>query len=275
VGAGCYLFINIRNVAMLTTYFVVLLDYGGASASPWAKADNALLIISRANYFNADLTPTSAPDGTIENRFQRIDSNTYIEFGLTDEVTIGGKAVFGTSWLMRGTDIETATGFSEVEVFGQYQFYHSGKDVSAVRIAASRPSNFSSGARPELQSDGADIDASILYGRNLLSRQLKIFAAIDAGYRKRFGQAADQVRLQTTLGVEPGKHFLLLIDTFATLSLRNEEVGGADFDIVKIQPSALWRISNRWGVQAGVTEEVYGRNISLGRTYFIGIWSSF
>jgi len=262
--------------ALFYGILISLLTIGApALAAPWVRANNELLVISSANYFRADLEPTMTSGGIVDSDFKRLDSNTYVEFGLTDDITIGGKAVFGTSWLTRGTNIETATGFSEIEVFGQHQVLRSRQSAGAVRLTLVRPSNFSSGARAELQSDAMDVDISILYGRNLYSRRSKIFAAIETGYRKRLGIAADQLRIQTTIGFEPSARVLLLVDAFATLSLRNEDIGGADFDIVKIQPSALWRISNRWGLQAGVTEEITGRNIALGRTFFVGLWSSF
>jgi len=275
LGAYSQFALGIYGALFCAVLFSVLTIGAPALASPWAKENNQLLVISSADYFSAPLEPTSTLDGLVESDFKRLDSITYVEYGLTNDVTIGGKVVFGTSWLTRGTDIETATGFSEIEAFGQYQLFRSGQDAGAVRLTLARPSNFSSGARAELQSDGMDVDLSILYGRNLHARRTKIFTAIDAGFRKRLGNAADQVRIQTTLGFEPSERFLFLVDTFATISLRNEDIGGADFDIVKIQPSALWRISNRWGLQVGVTEEITGRNITLGRTFFVGLWSSF
>jgi len=275
LGAYSQFALGIFDAFSYALLFCILTICTPASASPWAKENNKLLFISSVDYFRASLEPANTPSGLVESDFKRLDSNTYMEYGLTNDVTIGGKVVFGTSWLTRGTDIETATGFSEIEVFGQYQLFRSNQDAGGVRITLVRPSNFSSGARTELQSDGMDVDLSMLYGRNLHTRRTKVFTAIDAGFRKRLGNAADQVRIQTTLGFEPSERFLLLIDAFATISMRNEDVGGADFDIVKIQPSALWRISNRWGLQAGVTEEIAGRNIALGRTFFVGLWSSF
>ncbi|MEO1242754.1 MAG: hypothetical protein AAFX54_12670 [Pseudomonadota bacterium] len=256
----------------------VLLSFilsGGAIASPWTRADNEFLVISRADYFKADLQPVNTPDGFVDSQFQRIESNTYAEFGVTDDVMIGAKAVYGTTWLTRGADTETATGFSEVEGFGQYQFLRSGRDAGSIRIAAAVPANFSSGVRPALQADGVDIDISALYGRNIYDNDFKVFSSIEGGFRKRTGNAADHIRLQSTIGVEPDAQWLFLLETFATVSLRNEELDGADFDVVRIQPSILWRFSNRWGLQAGAAEEIAGRNIALGRTFFIGLWSRF
>ncbi len=248
---------------------------GGAAASPWARADNDLLVISRADYFNADLGRVNTIDGLVDSRFERLEANTYVEFGLTDNITIGGKALYGTSWLTRGATVETVSGFSEVEGFGQYQLFRSHAHAGSLKLATARPARFSSGARPELESDGVDVKFSALYGRNILIRPIKIFTSAEFGYRKRFSDSADQVLIDATIGIEPSDRFVLLVDLFSTISLRNETNNGADFDIVKIQPSLLWRATGRWALQAGLTEEIAGRNISRGRTVFVGLWSSF
>ncbi|NOX83970.1 MAG: hypothetical protein GXP06_13490 [Alphaproteobacteria bacterium] len=255
--------------------FIVLVASSTAAASPWARADNELFVISRADYFKADLGPVNTINGIVDSRFERLMSNTYVEYGLTDNITIGGKALYGTSWLTRGRDTETASGFSEVEAYIQHQAFRSSTHAGAVRLAAARPANFSSGARPELQSNGVDMDVSALYGRNMITTPVKIFTTTEIGYRKRFGGAADHIRMDATIGFEPSDRFLVLFDFFSTISMQNENIGGADFDIVKIQPSLLWRATKRWAFQAGMTEEVASRNISTGRTYFFGLWSRF
>lgn len=262
-------------ITLLGLWCAILAMTGPGSASPWTRDKSELLIISRADYFKADLPPVDKGSRLVESRFQRLESNTYSEFGLTSDIMIGGKLVYGTTWLTRGAETETATGFSEIESFGQYQVFRRELDAGAIRVAATIPSRFSSGVRDGLQTDGVDIDASLLYGRNLVSGDVKIFSTIEAGFRKRTGDAADQVRLQSTIGLEPDDTWLILIDAFATLSLRNETPGGADFDIMRIQPSVLYQFSRRWGVQVGVTEEISGRNLALGRTFFIGLWSRF
>ena len=240
-----------------------------AHASPWGRPDGEFLIVSRAEYFRADLGASDPGE------FRRFESNTYLEFGVTDAVTIGGKAIYGTSWLTDATGTQTASGFSEIEGFAQYRFLDTGDHVASARLAVARPAAFQSGARANLQSDSVDAEAAVLYGRNLVLKPVKIFAAAEAGYRLRFGDAADEIRTQATIGAEPGERWLFLLESFATVSMRNEDAGGADYDVVKIQPSLVYRFSRRWTVQAGMTEEIAGRNLALGRTFFIGLWSAF
>ncbi len=243
---------------------------GTACASPWAREDGQLLIITHAEYFRSDLSSQDPRGG----RFESLDSDTYIEFGLTDDITIGGKAIYGTSWLTNSAGTVTDTGFSEIEGYAQYQFERTIKHAASVRLSAGKPAAFQASARQAV-NNGADMELAALYGRNLIFKPVKIFAAAEVGYRKRFGPGADVIRSQATLGAEPGKRWMLLLEGFSTVSLRNEKPDGADYDIVKIQPSVVYRINSRWAVQAGMNEEISGRNLALGRTFFIGLWSSF
>ncbi|MCK5747796.1 MAG: hypothetical protein KAH44_16375, partial [Oricola sp.] len=122
---------------------------------------------------------------------------------------------------------------------------------------------------------GVDVELAGLYGRNIVFAPVKIFTAAELGYRRRFGDGADVIRGHATLGAQPSRHWMLLLEGFSTVSMRNEDEGGADYDIVKIQPSVVYKFNRRWAVQAGMNEEVLGRNLSKGRTFFVGLWSEF
>jgi len=255
--------------------FVTLTLSAPALASPWGQADGRIFIASHVDYFRTALPDIVFSGGVIESRFERTESNFYVEYGLTQKTTLGAKARYGTTWLTSGATIETASGFSEIEGFVQRQVFRTPAHVGAVKLIAARPSDFSSGVRAGLQSDGFDLEAQFSYGRTVKVEPFKVFMTGEAGYRRRFGDAADQVRLNASIGVEPSSRLLLLVDTFSTVSVGNEKTGGADYDIVKIQPSIVWRVSPRFSAQAGLSEEVAGRNLALGRTFFIGLWTRF
>lgn len=264
-----------RHSLAAASFAFLLVASGGANASPWARADGALLVISRAEYFTADLAPLETEAGAIDSRFQRVESNTYLEYGLTTDITIGGKVLYGTSWITRGNTSETSSGISELEGFAQYQMLRSEKHALSFKAAAARAPRRGAGVRTGQQSKGMDGELTALYGRNIIQEPVKIFAAAEVGFRKRFSDAADQIRTQATIGVTPGDRWLLLLEGFSTTSLNNERNLGADFDIIKIQPSVTYRFSRRWVMQAGVNKEVAGRNLALGRTVFFGLWSEF
>lgn len=271
--SGCRAASGMLGTAFASLFFPCFFSFGSfsAHASPWARPDGELLIISTANYFRADLSSQDPAGG----EFRRVESDTYLEYGLTEDITIGGKAIYGNTWLTRAGLTQTSNGFTEIEGFAQYQVLRNMKHSGSVKLSVARPAAFQSGARENFQSEGVDAEIAALYGRNLVFEPIKVFAAAETGYRKRFGDAADLIRTQVTLGVEPSRHWVLLFEGFSSFSLRNERPGGVDFDIVKLQPSVVYRFNRRWAVQAGVNEEIAGRNLARGRTFFLGFWSAF
>lgn len=246
-----------------------------AIASPWGQESGALFISSRSEYFRANSTLPSTNGIGATQRFERLESNTYAEFGLTRDILVGAKAVYGSSGIANGSGVQSATGFSEFEGFVQRRLWQGANSVGAIRLAGAAPTRFNTGVRSGLRSDGADAEIRFLYGRNLITRPVKIFNATELGYRRRFGDAADQIRLDALIGVETTSRFLMIVETFSTLSIRNENFGGADFDVFKIQPSVVMHFNPHWSLQAGLTHEAAGRGLDLGNTFFIGLWTSF
>ncbi len=242
-----------------------------AHASPWARIDGEALVITRADYFQTDLISQDPAGGT----FRAFNSDTYIEYGLTDDFMIGGKVVYGSSWLTNSYTTSSDTGFAEFEAYVQHQFLRNDRHAASVRLSAGKPAALHPDAHSDLAAGGADVEIAALYGSNILRDPVKIFAAAEVGYRKRIGLSADIVKTQLTVGFEPSRHWVFLVEAFSATSIRNEELNGADYDLVKVQPSIVYRFNHRWAVQGGFSQDVSTRNLAPGRSYFISLWSAF
>lgn len=267
-----------RHVARQRAAFVVMAALAPiqvSQASPWSRDDGEFMIISRADYFRSDLENVSVGGVAVDGKFERLESNTYVEYGVTEKLTVGGKVFYGTSWLTRGDGVERNSGFTELEAFAQQQVFRNDRHAGAVKVAVGIPAGLEAGVRSGQQSDGADLEVALLYGRSLTFEPIKTFAAIEVGVQKRFSDAADQMRFLTTFGVEPSDRWVFLVDTYSVKSLGNEQSGGADFDVIKIQPSIVWRATKRFSFQLGVSKEIAGRNLDLGSTYFVGLRTRF
>jgi hypothetical protein len=246
-----------------------------AAASPWSRLEGEILAVSRIDYFKTKPLDLNIDGAPAQGRFQRIQSHNYLEFGLTEGATIGGKLIYGTNFLTRGEETLAASGFTEIEAFAQHQIFRTPRHAVAARLTMAAPAGLDSSLRPDLAGGDYDIELSALYGASLAFRPVKLFAAAELGFRRRFGDPADQLRFLTTLGLEPDKRWLFLVDTFSVKSLGNEGAGGVDYDIYKIRPSVGWRATRTLMVQGGFEKEFAGRNVTRGRTYFIGLWTTF
>ena len=245
-----------------------------ACASPWAREKGRLFLSSRANYF-VSTGDAPLPEATEPPRFERIDSDVYAEFGLNSRLSVGGKVIYGNAAFFDGFSTASVSGFAEIEGHIQHTILRSRRHALSVKLAAATPTRFENGGRPGVFSDGVDAELRALYGRNMIRRPVKIYASVEAGYRRRFGDGADQIRADALIGVEPLKSVLVLAEVLSRTSVRNESPGGADYDVLILQPSAVWRFSKRMGVQAGLTHEAVGRNLVRGDGYFLALWTEF
>lgn len=247
---------------------------GTAEASPWPREPGRLFIATRTDYFVAT-TPDPAP-GEPGSRFERQDARAYFEYGLGDGYTVGGKAAYGAVWHFDGVAEGAATGVSEAEAFVQKQLIGDARGAGGFRLSGAASSRFESWPRPDMARDGFDLELRAVYGRNLSLRPLKIFVATEAGYRKRFGDGADQVRADALVGIEPSGRLLFLAEILTTISAGPvDDPARPDYHVVKFQPSIVWRARPRWALHAGAMRELWGRNLTRGDAYFIGLWASF
>ena len=235
-------------------------------ASPWNREDGGLFVATTANYYR------SSSD---VSRYTRIDSDTYLEFGLTPEWMLGGRVSYGTSISDSAAGSVTDSGLNEAELYLQRQIQRGDHSATSLKLSGVRSGSLSTDAQSGAPTPNMEFEIRALHGRDILKKPFKAFATAEAAYRRRIGGDADQIRADTLIGIEPGADFLLLLEAQSITSLRNEDPGLADFDLYKGQVSIVWRKSRRWSLAAGARREFATRNIAPGTSLFLGLWSEF
>jgi len=237
-----------------------------ASASPWNRDDGGLFLASRLDYFRS-ATPASA--------YSRFDTDTYVEWGLSNRWMAGGKAVFGTAIIRDANGSRAVSGFGESDGFLQRQIQRGAHSATALRLAGVWSGDVTDGARPGGEAGGFDVELRALHGRDVLVSPFKVFIAAEAGYRHRLSGASDQARADFLVGVEPSRRFLILLEAQSIISVRNNDPGFDDFDLIKAQGSLVWRATRRWSIVAGARTEFAARNIDPGKGFTFGVWTEF
>jgi len=183
--------------------------------------------------------------------------------------------VYGDATFYDGFFESRTSGVAEIEASVQYTIFSDRRGALSLKATGITPTRFEQGGRPGVLSDGLDAELRALYGRTLTGRPFKIYATAESAYRRRFGDGADQLRGDALVGLEPFGRVLVLLEAQSRFSLRNEKPGGADYDVVILQPSLVFRPSRRWAVQGGVSREAAGRNLDRGTSYFVSLWTEF
>jgi hypothetical protein len=247
-------------------FAATLVFCGEAAASPWNRSDGDVFLATRFDYYWSS-TPISS--------YARYGSDTYFEYGVTPGWMLSGKAYYGTRISDSALGRQTKTSFGDSEVSIQRQIKRGAHSATAVSIAGAWSERLTNSARTGFINSNADVEIRALHGRDLLFLPIKTFAIGELAYRRRFGDAADQIRADALIGVEPSSRFLILAEARSQISLRNEAALGDDFDVIKARTSIVWRASSRWAVVIGGEKEFAERNIVPGTAVFLGAWSKF
>ncbi len=261
---GARPFLAIAATGVIALFGIAL--FGEAAASPWNRGDGDLFVASRFDYFWST-TPVS--------RFERYGSDTYLEYGVTPKWMLAGKAYYGTSISTSGLGQFSRTRFGESELSLQRQIRRGLHSATAVSVGGAWSERLADGTRTAFVKPNVDTEFRALHGRDVLLKPFKVFAVAEAGYRYRFGAAADQIRADALIGVEPSSRWLLLVEARSQISIGNEGPGGDNFNVVKARGSVVWRARKRWSILIGGEKEFAADGVAPGAAVMLGAWSSF
>lgn len=135
--------------------------------------------------------------------------------------------------------------------------------------------------QPQIGNKNYDAGLTFSGGYSFKAWNLDHFINIDAGYRHRFGTPNDQLKFSATAGLSVRKDTKILTQIFSTTSIENPsnpaftQSSGDDYDLTKLQISAMYEMENKLSVQVGAFSNLAGRNIGSGNGGLLAISKGF
>lgn len=242
-----------------------LLAGGDAAAGAWTRAEGEGFAAQSVRYFSTDVSTSSSVD------FAKASLGLYVEYGLSDVVTIGADLDQG----LRLDDVGYGAQDGWIGGFLRARLAKGESDVFSVEIGGDWPlSDLASPAAPG-GDDSKEIRALALYGRGVETPLGLGWIDGAFGFAKFIGDRADEIRLDLTFGARPDEDWVLMTQVFGTYGLRNAAFGGVDFDLLKAQVSVGRRIFGEKTLLIGVARDVLTRGISPGYEVSVTLWSLF
>lgn len=260
----------------------VVLPSPGLAAAWTQKADEGLAIF-KLGYYSSDRYWDQAGHRQDTPAYRKLEFNPYLEYGLSDRATLGANAFLLRVEQEGGGD---HAGLGDMELFLRYRLRTDGWDSLSMQVLVKIPGAYDKDAAVPLGAGQVDAEARVLYGRSGVyesgGRQQPWYYDIEAAYRQRYGQPADEIRLDWALGWQPRPAW--------TLEFRQENIFAAshqvttpgspvsrwsDFDLHKVAVGAVYRISPVLYGNAGIGYDVGGRNAGQGIAPFIAVWKRF
>jgi hypothetical protein len=207
----------------------------------------------------------------------RLDMSPYVEYGLSPRWTIGMAPRLQALWMDNNQTRSSNFGVAQADVFARYQVYRGERDVFAVQGTFSTPGFAGGGNNPFIAQPNLAMEARAMYGigGNLGRPGVTGFTSLEAAYQYWAGTASDQVHLDATFGIRPWPRWMFLGQSFNTISVRNNGPGGPDYNIAKLQFSAVYDMTDRSSVQFGYMREIAGSRVALGQAFLLALWYRF
>jgi hypothetical protein len=253
---------------------------GGAVAdsasAAWTEKRGTGLVIPSYTYYRAARGRDADGHRVDRKAYVKNEFRVYSVYGLTDTVTLGldgaARRVRDHAQGAKQEDLD----WSEVATFARVRLYRWPRAVMSLQPLVFVPRKRDSGDSLGRDADKPEVELRALFGQSFLLLGHDGFAVAECGYRRRFGDSADQVRLDGTVGVRVMPRVSVLAQSFNIVSTRQpRDDGPLNYDLYKAQLSFVYDVTAGWAVQAGGFVEFAGRNTGLGRAGFLALWWRF
>lgn len=220
--------------------------------------------------FNAGRFPdrfSSGPNAT-ENALEKRDWGMYFIYGWKEGLSIGmGQGYARLEDKRNGTSTVT-TGFGATGLFVMKRLAQGKGGVLAIQPRVDIPLLYDTDDRPVLGPVSTDAELKLLYGNGFGAFGTRGFVTASVGGAW-WRTGADELRYDTTIGIDAGPKVLLMLQTFNVAAFQD---GGLAYSATKLGGSAVFRVSKGVGIQAGYYGGVSGKNTARERTYSISVW---
>jgi hypothetical protein len=252
---------------------------GQAQAGAWPQDEGRWLVVNQFTYIDSPANGYNSqgrPEG--HGSLQQIEFSPYIEYGVTEDWTLGLQprlqyADLSVPTGQRGGGANT--GLAEINLFSRYTIYKWDYDVLAVQAMLGAP-GISGGGQPMVANPWPEYELRLLYGHAFdLTDDVSGFFDTEIAYRLEGGHNADQIHWDSTIGLRPDPDWLVMLQFNASKGLRDNTGTGGDYDQYRLQAALGTRIADETWIVLGAFHDLGGHNVALGTGATLAIWTRF
>lgn len=258
---------------------VVAFALGGplpAWAGAWNEGEGHWLDVNTLSYYAVTTDGyNQLGQKSGSGRYQQIEINPYIEYGLTDKWTIGIQPRVQEIQQSNLPGTARAFGLVQFNTFVRFQLYRDNWNAWALQEQVDF-SGVQTGTEPQLVQPNTEYETRLLYGRNFdLPGNWNGFADLEAAYRFETQGWANQIRLDIAVGVHPRPGWMILAQSLNTIGVTTPAPGQPDYNLYRVELSVVHELTPHIAVQIGAWHDAGGRDISLGNAGIVALWFRF
>lgn len=261
----------------LPVFASVMLLTAQAFAGAWTQDAGKGQLIVNGLYYTTDTLYNNQGNKNSQARYSKYELNPYLEYGLADGITVGSNLS-----LQRASQSgQSNWGIGDSEFFLRARLWQRDGFVLSAEPMFKLPSPEDSRETPQLGGRHPDVGMGLSAGYGFSAWGQNHFADLDVGYRYRFADPKDQVKIAATVGLGVTSNWMVMPQAFATLRASKPDVvsftqsSGDDYNLVKLQLSAVYKYSDTTSLQFGAFSHFDGRNVGAGEGVLLSVWKKF
>jgi len=233
------------------------------------------------NYYYADDQFNKEGDRTrfdANGDFSDINGANYLEYGITDRVTVINSLYFKYIEKDDDTAKTTTYGIGDIDLALKVKLIDGKAGIFSAQGLVKIPEAYDRHDRVPLGNGQYDVELKLLYGLSLWP-YLPGYCGVEGGYRWRFSDPSDEFRYLIEFGMDlPMEMYgrvkldgIYSIDNGSHLDGGGNPTATNNFDLGKLDVTLGYKINDSWGVEASYTPEIYGQNTAAGATYTMAV----
>jgi len=254
-----------------------------SKSAAWLQDDGSWQVLQTATYYKTDSYYDPAGVRQPSGRFQKKEVDLYAEWGAADDWTIGVQASLSQSehYHSPGSGELVESGLSNVAFFSRHPLWQKGEDIISFQPWVKFPVQSSQDIAAGNPEKAWEAELRLLYGHCFCDDDIASpdhFSNLEVAYRKRYGDATDQLRIDATFGFRPQDDILLMPQLFATISTNDVFRAGGnlvnpyDYNSAKLQFSVVKDVDRHWSMQFGGYRYVWSENTGGGGGVLFSFW---
>ena len=268
---------------VVSTVVALYLGGGVASAGPWTPARGHGQIIFGWTLYRTGEEFSDARNRVSfgnEGEFSKSEINPYFETGLTDRLTFVG-SLFASDQGYRNTYGHLDNhGMGDTELGLRYRMTGTDRPVIVAVQGSTKLATGKTSGAIALTNGQTDVEGRVLLGGSFGSGERPPFWNVDAGYRFRAGDPADEVRVDAAIGTYLTRRVMLLAQADTITGMQNADPRARelnptltpDYDLYRLQGSVVVRVAPRVRAQAGGFVHAWGRSTGAGGGVIASVW---
>lgn len=259
------------SAPFLLTCLIATQSFAGA----WTAEKGAMYHKLSTNHYSADEyfdNDGEKTDYAQNGNFRDFNAGYYLEYGLLDNLTLNGSISFKSLRFENDSVINKSTGFSDLELGAKYRILGTKGGALSVQGLVKIPDTYDENDAVPMGNGQYDTEMRFLFGQSL-SPVLPAYVNVEAGYRFRAEDPADEIRFLLEFGMDFSSNCYGRVKLDGIYGMNNEDdeasltgnpTATPNYDLGKLDMAVGYKMDKNAAIEFGCRPEMYGKNTSAG-----------